>query len=754
MSNRLRSHYLFAALVAGMVGGPALSFAQQAPAVPAAAPKADTEESRLEFKANDMLNKGMELLDLKQDERAVKMIASVPQMFPKSKARLKAYLALGKYYTSRGTYELAIKQFEHLTDAENPDQQAEGLYQTGICFYNLGNYDKAFMSLRRVTSEFPWSVFANESYYYIGQCHFKLGRWAKAVEALEMVGTSVDPDAKGEQFAEAGQRLYVKIYDKDLVVQRASSEKISVLLTAKSGDKETISLEPLGRSGEYYIGSLPTALGTPKPGDGTLQIIGGDSVTVDYIDKNTESGKQNVHRVTTVKMVSTAAVGFTDGAYREYTKGVFGDQDCFLRIKDLDRDVSDQPDTLTAKVYSQYKVEKDEAPADKPAAAAASTDKTGIDLDQKEEYAKHDEIAVTLTEIESHGGVFAAKIVPHVVSDAAQITHDGKTLSVMKGDEVVIEYVDEANITGESRTVAAKARLLIGQIQDVKVEHRVVDSLDLKARKDLIEAKIFLKLGQVFKEVGLTNKASEKATEGLDRVESVIATSLKASLDRSIVEDAFSVKWDLLLVQDKMGEAIEVCRSLTELFPDSSLVDKALLKIGLARMESENPADALGIFYAVIALPKSQLKAEAQYEVGVVLERLAIADGERYNKPPVLTGAMQAYKQCADQYPTSPFAGEALDKIASYYITAKDYPRAIELMEQVMQDYPDASFLDKMLLKWVIAAYRSGNYAMAKQKVEQLLSEYPNSKSAEKGRSFLKTIDEKLQAGGPPPKGQ
>ncbi len=726
------------------------SFAQEkAPAVPAK----DPEEARLEFKATDMLNKGLELLELKQEERAVRMIASVPQMFPKSKARFKAYLELGKYYITRGSFDLAVKQFEHLTESENPDEQAEGLYQTGICYYNQNSYDKAFMALRRVTSEYPWSVFANESYYYIGQCHFKLGRWAKAVEALEMVGTSVDPSAPGEHFSEAGQRLYVKIYDKDLVVQHETNEKVTVTLRAKSGDSEQLTLEPLGRSGEYYIGSLPTALGTPKPGDGILQIIGGDTVAVEYVDRNTESGQQNVKRLSEVKLVSTAAAGFTDGAYREYVKGVFADEECFVRVKDLDRDVSDQPDTLTVKVYSQYKIEKeDAATADKTAAAGAAPApaadaKTGLDLDAKPEFAKHDETTVTLTETGPHTGIFAGRIVPHVVSDASQITHNGPTLLAMKGDDIVLEYVDEANITGESRIVKSQAKLLIGQIQDVKVEHRVVDSLDLKARKDLIEAKIFLKLGQVFKDVGLTAKAAEKANEGLDRVEEVIATSLKASLDRSLVEDAFSVKWDLLLVEDKLNDAIQVCRELTELFPDSSLVDKALLKIGQARMEGENPGDAIPIFSAVIALPKSQLKAEAQYQIGAVMETLANAAAERDGKPPVLSGAMQAYKVCADQYPNSPFAGDALDKITNYYITTKDYPRAIELMEQVTQDYPDASFLDRMLLKWVIASYRMGNYPMAKQKVEQLLSEYPNSKSAEKAKSFMEIIEKKMNGG-------
>ena len=65
-------------------------------------------------------------------------------------------------------------------------------------------------------------------------------------------------------------------------------------------------------------------------------------------------------------------------------------------------------------------------------------------------------------------------------------------------------------------------------------------------------------------------------------------------------------------------------------------------------------------------------------------------------------------------------------------------------MERVTQDYPDAGFLDKMLLKWVIASYRMGDAATAKAKAEQLLSEYPNSKSAEKARQFLETINKKL----------
>src|SRR5689334_17739704 len=125
-------------LAAAFAASPVVSLAQAAPVPPT--PKEEDASRLLEFKANDMLNKGLELLEARQDERAIKMITSVPQQFPKSKARLKAHLALGKHYASRGSHELALKQFEHLNESDVPDEQAEGLYQAGICQYNLGAY--------------------------------------------------------------------------------------------------------------------------------------------------------------------------------------------------------------------------------------------------------------------------------------------------------------------------------------------------------------------------------------------------------------------------------------------------------------------------------------------------------------------------------------------------------------------------------------------------------------------------------------
>ncbi|MBF0243836.1 MAG: tetratricopeptide repeat protein [Planctomycetes bacterium] len=707
-----------------------------------------SEDSKLEYKAHDQLTRGVDLIRQKQEERGLKLISSIADMYPTSKVRFRAALALGDYYREKRNYDLAVKNYGMATKSEEGDEKAEALYHMGICYYFLNDYDKAFVTLRKVTNDYPWSVYANESYYYIGQCHYQLKRWARAVEALEMVGTSV-PGGTGEVvLAEAGQRLFTKISDKDLVVLLDKEEKFSVTVSAKSGDVETMPMEQLGKSGADFIGSIPTASCAPVAG--ILQISGGEIVTISYNDQNTESGTRDQTIAHTVQMVSSASIGFTDGAFREYTKGVFANaqdgQDCFMRVKDLDGNISPGKDKVRVKVFSRYKIEKE-----------VDIDKKGIDLDEEKEEVKiRDSAEINLTENDDRSGIFVGSILLKEALDANQVQPREGMLWVMQGDEVIMEYVDEVHIGGsDPRTLSYEAKALVGAIKDVKIEYREVEAIDLKAKKNLIEGEIFLKLGQIFKDVGLIKQAQQKADEGLERVENVIRTSMSASLERDTVEKAFNIKWDLLMVQDKLQDAIKVCNTLITLFPDSTLVDNALMKIGLAKMESKDPKevmDATQIFSGILRLAKSDMKAEALYRIAEVEEKTAIQNAELANERPKgkkvdpnLAPAMMTYKKCADSYPESPFAGDSMSKIANYYIyVAKDYPRAIELMEQVFQDYPDASFLDEMLLKWVIAAFRMNRFQEAQDKLTQLLNEYPSSPSAEKGKAFQKVIAKKL----------
>ena len=707
----------------------------------------DAEKMRVERRAKAMIDSAVELLEQKQEERAVKILRQAPQLFPESANRFRAYVVLGKHFMEKRSYDEAIQQFNQVAQNAPEDNRAEALFQSGICYFRMNDYDQAFMALRRVTNEFRWSDYANEAFYYIGMCHFKQERWTKADEALQMVGTSVPPsEFQEELLAEAGQRLFVKVEDQDLPVMRKLNRKTEVDIIGAAGDRERIAIEPLGNNKNDFIGAIPTAAGSPQPGDGTLQIKGGDTVNVEYVDANTEAGELNKKRLATILMVSTAAAGFTDGAFKEYVNGVFGDQRAFVRVKDLDHDITPQQDQLTVKIVSRYKAKQEE-----------DVSKKGFELEEKDEWEQRDSISLRLVESEAHSGIFTGSFFPTVVSqETAAATpvntpSDVPKLQVNNKDTVELEYTDDLHIHGrEPRQLKASAQVVIGQLANVESVIYRTNDVNIQAKKLLIEAKIFLKWAEIFKKVGLFEHAADKSDEGIKRIDTVIQLSTKASLDRALVEDGFRIKWELLMVQDRLADAIAVCHQLTRIFPDSSLADRAFLQIAKARLESGNINQAIPLFQAVLRLPNASpdVKAEAQYNIGTAEEELAVkAARERSNTvKPNMTRAIAAYKATAEAFPDSHFAGESLKKIVNYYILYQDYPRAVELIERIMMDYPDKSWLHEMLLKWGVAAYRMQDYRLANEKFKQILQQYPGSDSAAQAKRFLEAVQRRLPA--------
>ena len=59
------------------------------------------------------------------------------------------------------------------------------------------------------------------------------------------------------------------------------------------------------------MATLGTAMGTAAEGDGVLQIIDGDEVTVRYVDTNTVTGSANVLREELVQVVLGILCWFT-----------------------------------------------------------------------------------------------------------------------------------------------------------------------------------------------------------------------------------------------------------------------------------------------------------------------------------------------------------------------------------------------------------------------------------------------------------
>jgi len=711
------------------------------------------------YAAFQLLRKGQELLEAGEHDRGTKILETIVEQYPADSIRFRAYLALGKHALSRSQQMEAIGYLRNLNGLEQPGKEMddetrelflEGLYLQGMAYFQTRQYAQAFPLLRRITNDFANTVWANQSYYYIGMCHFAQGNWNKAIESLGLVGTFVDDTGDALEYAEAGRRFYVKIHDTDLPVLAKLGEDVKVTISSGSGDTETVSLVPLPGDENASLGSVATALGKAVPGDGVLQVIGGDTISTSYVDGNTRDGEKDVMRSRRVQVVSTAALAFTRGDFESPAVAAFPGQPVFVTLSDADLDISDAADQAQVRVIARYREEEDDE----------ERLTTGVDLAKllqadEERWRTRDEIVLTLTEFVAaaegtdagpvHSGMFRGQFELGTFVEDRPVDKGDALLTVAVGDELVASFVDERHIGGTAPRTAT-ATLIVGSEIDSRpraVQYEVSDPV-VAAKKSLVEAEAFLELGRIFKAMGLSKGAGEKVAEGLTRVEPIIRRS--GAIPAGLTEQAFRTKWDLHITAGDFEAAIKTCELFNRLYPESPFVDQALLQIGRIKQEKADTADAIAVYRRILALKTSQVKPEAQYRIAQATEAQKSAAGQ-----PAQGAAERAvveYKICAERYPDSPFAGESLGKLVDYHIEKKDYTAANDLIAQIFQDYPDAQFLDSMLLKWVMVAFRMGDVQKAHDKCSQLLFEYPASPFAERGRAILPKIEQRLRPAG------
>ena len=209
------------------------------------------------------------------------------------------------------------------------------------------------------------------------------------------------------------------------------------------------------------------------------------------------------------------------------------------------------------------------------------------------------------------------------------------------------------------------------------------------------------------------------------------------------LDAAEQIKYGLLLTLITLATTITTCRALVKKYPDTLLADRAFLQIANANRlkdTDESRRSAIQVYNSIIQMENSPLKPEAQFRIGEIMEQNAKMSAQFGSKPDY-SSAMVAFKRCADAYPNSSFAGEAIKKVIDYYISIRDYNRAQETLDRVFQDYPDAPWLDEMLLKWGVVCHRLGNRADAIAKFRRLLEEYPGGSSAKQAANFLKKLE-------------
>ena len=705
------------------------------------APKMDAEQ--IEARAMRMVKNAVSVFEQNEDDRAVGMLEAVGRMYPDTKAHFRANLELGRHFLTKRNFDRAGMELRKAQRSPEEDVQAESLLLQGQLFNARSQPGEAMMALRRLTQDFPTSAFANDAFFMIGQIHFDAHRWSRAAEAFEMVGTAVPAASQTNDVvqAEAGQRVFVHVKDKDLKILQQLGQTTKVVIEAKSGDKETVELRPFGKGDGDFLASVATTAEPSVPGDGKLMIQGAEDIRVTYIDRNTEDGGQNKPLKAEGHVVSSGSIAFMDGALRQRIRGIFVGQPAIIRVRDLDLDVSAKADTIPVMVKVQYRERPEPPPGagpnDPPPPPAPDAP-----------WLTRSEIEIKLTESADRSGIFLGKVTPILIdvgTNAPAAKLASGEIGVLPEDRIVCEYQDATYLDGLKPVMrTADARILVGGSTEPQSIMAHASEASVQAKKLLIEAQLLYKWGSIFKEVGLESNAEAKADDGLEKVNELMDLIARFSLDRAIIEETYEVKWNLHLVKKQLSQAIATCRALVARFPDTLIADRAFMQIANANKEMNTPASretALTVYQSIISLRESALKAEAQFRIGELQEINAKARVQGSDKKPDFSAAMAAFKRCADAYPNSSFAGESIKRVVDYYISVRDYTRAQETLERVFQDYPDAPWLDDMLLKWGVVCHRLGDRAGALEKFHRLVEEYPGGTAAKQGAGFLRKLE-------------
>ena len=703
--------------------------------------KAAQDPEQVEARARRMIKNAVSLFDQAEDDRAVGMLEAVGRMYPDSQARFTANLELGRHFLDKRDFDRAGAELRTAQRAKDEAVQAESLLLQGQMHANRSQPGEAMMVLRKLTQDYPTSPFSNDAFFLIGQIHFEAHRWTRAAEAFQMVGTAVPtPQTNETVLAEAGQRVFVHVKDKDLAVLFALGDRTEVELATRSGDREKAVLRPFGKGDGDFIASVQTTSDPSQPGDGFLTVHGAEDVSVTYIDRNTESGEVAKPLRADCHVVSSGSVAFMDGAMRQRVRGVFVGQPAYIRVRDLDLDVTERPDRVKLAVKVQYRERPEPPPGadpnDPPPPPAPDAP-----------WLTRTESEVELVENADRSGVFVGKLTPVLLpastNEAAAVRLAAGEVGVNPEERIVVSYTDERYLDGVKpvdRT--SEALVLVGGSTEPQSIMAHASEPSVQAKKLLLEAQLLYKWGSIFRDVGLEANANAKAEEGLARVDDIFELLKRFSLEREVIEQTYEVRWNLLLVRKNLAAAIATCKALVKKYPDTLLADRAFMQIANVHSEQDTPQSrqaAVQVYNSIVQMENSPLRAEAQFRIGEVMERNAKASAQLGSKPD-FSGAMVAFKRCADAYPNSSFAGEAIKRVIDYHISIRDYNRAEETLDRVFQDYPDAPWLDEMLLKWGVVCHRLGNREGAIQKFQRLLEEYPGGTSAKQAAGFLQKL--------------
>ncbi len=300
---------------------------------------------------------------------------TVLNRYAKTPQAVEADFGIGETFMEQKVYDQAEQAFERLAGSRDRDVVIRAEFLRGVLANRRGDRDEARLIFRGVLERVPNIELANQALFNLSEVYGAEQRYVDQLELLRTVGRL---GRASKRYHTPGEPLSIVVQDSDLGVSRGHAKIPVKVTTEPGGDEETVFLLSGGAGKGLFRADLETRLGAAAKGDRVLQLTGKDVIRVDYPpefkkefkdaplpDAEIKIAADGRLEVASGKIVDEDEETFSKKLAREGNenederKGITRPKDqvkpgnvVYLRVKDADRDVSDQPDAVTVKLVA------------------------------------------------------------------------------------------------------------------------------------------------------------------------------------------------------------------------------------------------------------------------------------------------------------------------------------------------------------------------------------------------------------------
>lgn len=204
---------------------------------------------------------------------------TVTNRYPKTPEATDAQFGIGETYMAQKIYDKSEEIFAALAEAGSAKTTLRADFLRGVLASKRGDRDEARDIFRTVLSRMPDVTLADQALYQLSEVYGYEQRYMDQLELLRTVGRL---GRESKRWHTPGLALSIVIQDTDLGISRGHSRIPVLVKTQPGGDIETVFLTSGGAGKGLFMAEIPTTLGNEIPDDSTLQVTGGDTITVDY----------------------------------------------------------------------------------------------------------------------------------------------------------------------------------------------------------------------------------------------------------------------------------------------------------------------------------------------------------------------------------------------------------------------------------------------------------------------------------------